>query len=108
MRRRNFQHGMYSLKQSTSLLNIRQCTLRVKRSTQVVLPLPALEMSQNAMHLSWSAAEVDEKLHAIMHGIHAQCVKYGTEPDGYINYVKGANIAGFMKVAHAMMGQGVI
>ena len=58
--------------------------------------------------LSWSAAEVDEKLHAIMHGIHAQCVKYGTEPDGYINYVKGANIAGFMKVAHAMMGQGVI
>lgn len=41
-------------------------------------------------------------------GIHAQCVKYGTEPDGYINYVKGANIAGFMKVAHAMMGQGII
>ena len=67
-----------------------------------------LEMSQNAMHLSWSAAEVDEKLHAIVHGIHAQCVKYGTEPDGYINYVKGANIAGFMKVAHAMMGQGII
>ena len=67
-----------------------------------------LEMSQNAMHLSWSAAEVDEKLHAIMHGIHAQCVKYGTESDGYINYVKGANIAGFMKVAHAMMGQGII
>ena len=51
---------------------------------------------------------LDEKLHAIMHGIHAQCVKYGTEPDGYINYVKGANIAGFMKVAHAMMGQGII
>ena len=67
-----------------------------------------LEMSQNAMHISWSAAEVDEKLHAIMHGIHAQCVKYGTEADGYINYVKGANIAGFMKVAHAMMGQGII
>ena len=67
-----------------------------------------LEMSQNAMHISWSAAEVDEKLHAIMHGIHTQCVKYGTDPDGYINYVKGANIAGFMKVAHAMMGQGII
>ena len=67
-----------------------------------------LEMSQNAMHISWSAAEVDERLHAIMHGIHTQCVKYGTEPDGYINYVKGANIAGFMKVAHAMMGQGII
>ena len=67
-----------------------------------------LEMSQNAMHLSWSAAEVDEKLHGIMHAIHDQCVKYGTESDGYINYVKGANIAGFMKVAHAMMAQGVI
>ena len=73
-----------------------------------MLETSGLEMSQNAMHLSWSAAEVDEKLHAIMHGIHAQCVKYGTEPDGYINYVKGANIAGFMKVAHAMMGQGII
>ncbi len=67
-----------------------------------------LEMSQNAMHLSWSEAEVDEKLHGIMKDIHTQCVKYGTEPDGYINYMKGANIAGFMKVANAMMGQGVI
>ena len=67
-----------------------------------------LEMSQNAMHLSWSAAEVDEKLHNIMLGIHEQCVKYGTEADGYINYVKGANIAGFMKVAHAMMAQGIV
>ena len=67
-----------------------------------------LEMSQNAMHLSWSAAEVDEKLHNVMHNIHEQCTKYGTQPDGYINYVKGANVAGFMKVAHAMMAQGVI
>ena len=67
-----------------------------------------LEMSQNAMHLSWSEAEVDEKLHGIMHDIHTQCVKYGTEADGYINYMKGANIAGFMKVANAMMGQGVL
>ena len=67
-----------------------------------------LEMSQNAMHLSWSEAEVDEKLHGIMNDNHTQCVKYGTEADGYINYMKGANIAGFMKVAHAMMGQGVI
>jgi glutamate dehydrogenase (NADP+) len=65
-------------------------------------------MSQNAMHLSWSAEEVDRKLHAIMHGIHEQCVKYGTEPDGYVNYVKGANVAGFMKVAKAMMAQGVV
>ncbi len=67
-----------------------------------------LEMSQNAMHLQWSAEEVDEKLHWIMRSIHEQCEKYGMEPDGYLNYMKGANIAGFMKVAHAMMGQGVI
>ncbi len=67
-----------------------------------------LEMSQNAMHLQWSAEEVNEKLHWIMRSIHEQCEKYGMEPDGYLNYMKGANIAGFMKVAHAMMGQGVI
>ena len=67
-----------------------------------------LEMSQNAMHLSWAAEEVDQKLHHIMHGIHEQCVKYGTQPDGYVNYVKGANIAGFMKVAKAMMAQGIV
>ena len=60
------------------------------------------------MHLIWSAQEVDEKLHHIMHNIHEQCVKYGTGADGYINYVKGANVAGFMKVAHAMMAQGIV
>lgn len=67
-----------------------------------------LEMTQNAIRLSWSEAEVDEKLHYIMHNIHEQCVKYGKEPDGYIDYVKGANIAGFMKVANAMMAQGIV
>ncbi|MDE6490003.1 MAG: glutamate dehydrogenase, partial [Muribaculaceae bacterium] len=67
-----------------------------------------LEMSQNAMHLQWSEEEVDQKLHGIMHDIHTQCVKYGKQDDGYINYMKGANIAGFMKVAHAMMGQGIL
>ena len=51
---------------------------------------------------------MDEKLHYIMHSIHEQCVKYGTEPDGYIDYVKGANIAGFMKVAKAMLAQGIV
>ena len=66
-----------------------------------------LEMSQNAAHIYWSEAEVDERLHQIMKDIHTQCVEYGKEPDGYINYVKGANIAGFMKVAKAMIGQGV-
>ncbi|MBP3643128.1 MAG: NADP-specific glutamate dehydrogenase [Alistipes sp.] len=67
-----------------------------------------LEMTQNAMHISWSAAEVDSKLHYIMESIHAACVKYGTQEDGYINYVKGANIAGFMKVAQAMLEQGIV
>lgn len=67
-----------------------------------------LEMTQNSERLRWSREEVDEKLHAIMNDIHRNCVKYGTEPDGYINYVKGANIAGFLKVAKAMMAQGIM
>ncbi|MCK5856783.1 MAG: NADP-specific glutamate dehydrogenase [Bacteroidales bacterium] len=67
-----------------------------------------LEMSQNAQKLSWSAKEVDDKLHQIMRDIHEQCVKHGTEEDGFVNYMKGANIAGFLKVAHAMMDQGII
>lgn len=67
-----------------------------------------LEMTQNSMRLNWSEAEVDEKLHQIMSNIHEQCVKYGKETDGYIDYVKGANIAGFMKVANAMMAQGIV
>ena len=66
-----------------------------------------LEMSQNSERLKWTAKEVDDRLHAIMDNIHENCVKYGTEPDGYINYVKGANVAGFMKVAKAMMAQGI-
>ena len=67
-----------------------------------------LEMTQNASHISWSAEEVDAKLHFIMKSIHEQCVRYGTQPDGSVDYVKGANIAGFMKVAHAMLEKGVI
>ena len=67
-----------------------------------------LEMTQNASHISWSAEEVDAKLHYIMKSIHEQCVKFGTQPDGTVDYVKGANIAGFMKVATAMLEKGVI
>ena len=67
-----------------------------------------LEMSQNSERLSWTAEEVDRRLHAIMENIHQNCVKYGTESDGYVNYVKGANVAGFMKVAKAMMAQGIV
>ncbi|MEG1334570.1 MAG: NADP-specific glutamate dehydrogenase [Bacteroides sp.] len=67
-----------------------------------------LEMTQNSIKLSWSEEEVDEKLKSIMQSIHEACVQYGTEPDGYVNYVKGANVAGFMKVAKAMMAQGIL
>ncbi len=67
-----------------------------------------LEMTQNSMRLKWTAEEVDERLRRIMADIHAACLKYGTEEDGYINYVKGANIAGFMKVANAMVEQGLV
>lgn len=66
-----------------------------------------LEMSQNSMKINWSREEVDKRLHQIMSQIHASCVKYGTEPDGYVDYVKGANIAGFLKVANAMLDQGL-
>lgn len=67
-----------------------------------------LEMSQNALRLAWPAAEVDNRLHAIMQSIHHSCVDHGTDPDGFINYVRGANIAGFVKVADAMLAQGIV
>ena len=67
-----------------------------------------LEMTQNSMRLKWTREEVDQHLKAIMTDIHEACVKYGTEEDGYVNYVKGANIAGFIKVAEAMMSQGLV
>ncbi len=67
-----------------------------------------LEMSQNSIRLQWTREEVDEKLHNIMKSIHATCVKYGTKNDGYINYVDGANIGGFVKVADAMLDQGLV
>ena len=67
-----------------------------------------LEMTQNSMRLRWTPEEVDQQLKRIMTDIHEACVKYGTEADGYVNYVKGANVAGFIKVAEAMMAQGVV
>ena len=67
-----------------------------------------LEMTQNSMRLSWTREEVDTKLHNIMKSIHAQCVKYGTDDSGNVDYVKGANIAGFVKVADAMIDQGFV
>ena len=67
-----------------------------------------LEMSQNSLRISWTREEVDERLRGIMEDIHDSCIEYGVEDDGYCNYVKGANIAGFVKVADAMLAQGVI
>jgi glutamate dehydrogenase (NADP+) len=67
-----------------------------------------LEMSQNSMRQKWTAEEVDASLRRIMSDIHAACLKYGTGEDGYVNYVKGANIAGFIKVANAMVDQGLV
>lgn len=67
-----------------------------------------LEMSQNAMRIGWSAKEVDERLNQIMVNIHATCVKYGTTPEGKVNYIRGANVGGFVKVAEAMLAQGVV
>ena len=67
-----------------------------------------LEMSQNSLRMSWTREEVDEKLHGIMIDIHENCVEYGKEGDDYVDYVKGANIAGFVKVADAMLAQGCV
>ena len=79
-----------------------------KASNAGGVAVSGLEMTQNSERLKWSRKEVDEKLHSIMNSIHAECVKYGTEADGYVNYVKGANVAGFLKVAKAMMAQGIV
>ncbi|NLX73611.1 MAG: glutamate dehydrogenase, partial [Bacteroidales bacterium] len=67
-----------------------------------------LEMSQNSLRVDWTREEVDAKLNQIMVNIHETCVKYGTEPNGKVNYLKGANIGGFVKVAEAMMAQGIV
>lgn len=79
-----------------------------KASNAGGVSVSGLEMTQNSERLNWSSEEVDNKLHSIMKSIHEVCIRYGTQPDGYINYVKGANIAGFMKVAKAMMAQGIV
>ena len=79
-----------------------------KASNAGGVSVSGLEMSQNSERLSWSSEQVDEMLHNIMTNIHENCVKYGKEADGYINYMKGANVCGFMKVAKAMMAQGIV
>ena len=82
--------------------------MNVREKLAGVLLRSGLEMSQNSLRYNWTRKEVDEKLHNIMLNIHQQCVDYGKESDGYIDYVKGANIAGFVKVADAMIDQGLV
>jgi glutamate dehydrogenase (NADP+) len=84
------------------------CTPEAIEKFQEKQLLYAPEMAQNSMKINWSRAEVDDRLHHIMTSIHENCVKYGTQPDGYVDYEKGANIAGFLKVAEAMVDQGLI
>jgi glutamate dehydrogenase (NADP+) len=79
-----------------------------KASNAGGVSVSGLEMSQNSERLSWTAEEVDNRLKGIMQNIHENCVKYGKSADGYVNYVKGANVAGFIKVAKAMMAQGIV
>ena len=79
-----------------------------KASNAGGVSVSGLEMSQNSGKINWSSEKVDQMLHEIMHNIHESCVKYGKCEDGYIDYVKGANVAGFLKVAKAMMAQGVV
>jgi glutamate dehydrogenase (NADP+) len=79
-----------------------------KASNAGGVAVSGLEMSQNSLRFTWSREEVDKRLHAIMVDIHEVCVRYGKDEEGHVNYVKGANIAGFVKVADAMLDQGVV
>ena len=92
----------------TAFLNAEILFAPGKASNAGGVATSGLEMSQNSLRLSWTSEEVDERLKRIMHDIHAACVKYGTDSTGYVDYVKGANIAGFVKVADAMLAQGVV
>jgi glutamate dehydrogenase (NADP+) len=92
----------------TAFLNAKILFAPGKASNAGGVATSGLEMSQNSLRLSWTAEEVDERLKGIMANIHEACVKYGKDSTGYIDYVKGANIAGFVKVADAMLAQGIV
>ena len=83
-------------------------TLTGKAANAGGVAVSGLEMTQNSMRLGWTREEVDNRLQMIMQSIHETCIKYGTKDDGFINYVDGANIGGFVKVADAMMAQGAV
>ena len=92
----------------TAFLKARVLFAPGKASNAGGVATSGLEMSQNSLRMSWTAEEVDQKLHGIMVSIHEACVKYGKESDGFVDYVKGANIAGFVKVADSMIDQGLV
>lgn len=92
----------------TEFLNAKILFAPGKASNAGGVATSGLEMSQNSLRLSWTSEEVDQRLKDIMANIHAACVKYGTDANGYTDYVKGANIAGFVKVADAMLAQGIV
>ena len=92
----------------TAFLNAKILFAPGKASNAGGVATSGLEMSQNSLRLSWTSEEVDERLKRIMHDIHAACVQYGADSNGYVDYVKGANIAGFVKVADAMLAQGIV
>ncbi|GEC78390.1 NADP-specific glutamate dehydrogenase [Flavobacterium aquatile] len=92
----------------TAFLNAKILFAPGKASNAGGVATSGLEMSQNSLRLSWTSEEVDERLKRIMHDIHAACVQYGADSKGYVDYVKGANIAGFVKVADAMLAQGIV
>ena len=83
-------------------------SVRAKCRTRGGVAVSGLEQSQNALRISWSREEVDHRLQDIMKSLHDKCVEYGDDGTGNVNYVKGANIAGFVKVADAMLAYGVV
>ncbi|MEK9678688.1 MAG: hypothetical protein VW169_09900 [Rhodospirillaceae bacterium] len=89
-------------------LEAKICYAPSKAANAGGVAVSGLEMSQNSARISWSEAELQKLLHDTMKGIHERCVQYGDEGDGYVNYLKGANIAGFVKVADAMLAYGVV
>jgi glutamate dehydrogenase (NADP+) len=92
----------------TEFLNAKILFAPGKASNAGGVATSGLEMSQNSLRLSWTSEEVDQRLKNIMANIHEACVKYGTDENGFTDYVKGANIAGFVKVADAMLAQGIV
>lgn len=101
--------NMPSTEEAVHLFNEQQILFAPgKASNAGGVAVSGLEMSQNAIRLSWTGQEVDQRLHGIMRSIHNVCVQHGTRPDGTVDYVKGANIGGFIKVADAMLAQGVV